>query len=93
MHGMMKQGKMKARMEALMELLDLMEGMEQEEFEGMDNMPMPESMKKVTVAAPDEEGLKQGLSKADELLEKYKDMEETVPMGKKKLLEEDEEEL
>lgn len=90
MHGMMKQGKMKARMEALMELLDLMEGMEQEEFEGMDGMPMPESMKKVTVAAPDEEGLKQGLSKADELLESYKGMEDMAPVGKKKITEEEE---
>jgi hypothetical protein len=31
---------------------------------------MPESMKQVTVAAPDEEGLKEGLEKAEEVIEK-----------------------
>ena len=78
MHGDYKR---KARMEALMEMFDVMEDMEKEEFEGMEGMPMPEKMKKVTVAAPDEEGLKEGLSKADELLEQYKDMSGMEEMG------------
>ena len=71
---MFDSGKKEALMEALHELLEMVEGMEMEDYDD-ENMPIPEKMQKVTVAARDEEGLKEGLSKADELLSKYKSME------------------
>ena len=46
-----------------MELIDLMDDMEGDSYG--DEL---KGMKKVTVAAPDEEGLKKGLSKAEQLL-------------------------
>lgn len=91
MHG--KKDRMRAKMEALMELMDVMEEAEMEDYESMkDEMPLPDSMKKVTVAAQDEEGLKEGLSKAEELLGQYQDMEDGMGMAKKKkkLLEDEE---
>jgi hypothetical protein len=52
-----------AMKKSLMELIDLMDDMEGDSYG--DEL---KGMKKVTVAAPDEEGLKKGLSKAEQLL-------------------------
>ena len=77
---MMDSKKKMAMMEALEELLEMVEEMEMSDYESED-MPMPElgermgDMQKVTVASDSPEGLKEGLSKADELLEQYKSME------------------
>lgn len=56
----MDEGYKKAKMTMLQALKDDMSGMMGNEMKGM---------KKVTVAAPDEEGLKEGLNKAEELME------------------------
>lgn len=55
--------KKKAMKKVLMELMSMMDEMEGEGYG--DELS---SLKKVTVAAPDEEGLKKGLSKAEQLL-------------------------
>jgi hypothetical protein len=55
--------KKKALKRSLMQLMDLMDEMESEDYGEKLG-----SLKKVTVAAPDEEGLKKGLSKAEQLL-------------------------
>jgi hypothetical protein len=52
-----------AMKKSLMQLIDLMDDMEGDSYG--DEL---KGMKKVTVAAPDEEGLKKGLSKAEQLL-------------------------
>jgi hypothetical protein len=43
----------------------------------MNEKMAPESMKQVTVAAADEEGLKEGLEKAEEVVEQLPEMEES----------------
>lgn len=70
--------KSKARLESLMELINEMEEMEKDEMDELDEdiMPLKKKLKKVTVMAPDEEGLKQGLSKAEKLLKKFKNSDE-----------------
>jgi len=60
-----------AKMDVLMELLEMAKGAMGEKVKG--DM---EGMKKVTVAAPDKQGLEAGLEKAQELLPKMEHMEE-----------------
>lgn len=55
--------KKEAIKKSLMQLIDLMDEMESEDYGEKLG-----SLKKVTVAAPSEEGLKKGLSKAEQLL-------------------------
>jgi hypothetical protein len=55
--------KKEAMKKSLMQLIDLMDEMESEDYSEKLG-----GLKKVTVAAPSEEGLKKGLSKAEQLL-------------------------
>ena len=64
----MKKEKMEAKKKMLKELSKMMRDDYYDE-------PM-KGMKKVTVASDTEEGLEKGLSKAEEILKKRKDMEE-----------------
>lgn len=61
--------KRKMRMKSLQELKDEMSEEMSEDF-----MPYKDSMKKVTVSSTDEEGLEEGLDKAQEILKKRKSM-------------------
>ena len=93
------ESKMKAKLQALQDLIDTMEEMEDSDYDSMEESCKPQKLQKVTVAAPDKEGLKKGLSKAEELLSEYKEcgeeeseeseMEEEgeeKPLSKKELL-------
>lgn len=51
-----------------------------------DDMSMPMDMKKVTVAADDEEGLEQGLEKAKDLVEEMPMAEESEEMSEEEIL-------
>ena len=66
----MKENKKMAMKQVLMQLMSMMDEMESEDF-GKELG----SMKKVTVAAPTEEGLKKGLSKAEEIMKMREGME------------------
>lgn len=66
----MKENKKMAMKKVLMQLMSMMDEMEGEGFG--ENLG---SMKKVTVAAPTEEGLKKGLSKAEEIMKMREGME------------------
>ena len=71
----MKENKKMALKQALSQLMEIMNDMEGEGFgEELG------SMKKVTVAAPTEEGLEKGLSKAEKLLK----MRQGMDMGEEK---------
>lgn len=56
-----------AKMQAIQELMQVLEGMMGEDID---------SMRKVTVAAPSEEGLEEGLDKAKEIVSEMPEMEE-----------------
>ena len=68
----MKEDKKKAKKQALQEY---MKKMMSEDMKGMDS-EYGDKMQKVTVAAPSEEGLEEGLSMAEKILKKKKMMEE-----------------
>lgn len=74
-------GKMKARMKMLKMLKD---EMLDEMGEGAGLAEKLEGMKKVTVASDSEEGLKEGLSKAQQILDKKKMMESMGDYEEKK---------
>lgn len=91
--------KTEAKLEVLKELKEMaMEAMGEDmsRYKDMDmedemmDCEMPEGMEKVTVAAPDKEGLMEGLDKAEDLLEEMP--EDMADMLKKKKKKDEEEE-
>lgn len=77
-----------AKMKVIEEFIAEMEAMEED-----DNSDLMGNMKKVTVAAPTDEGLEMGLSKAESILKKsMKEEEEDEDMMEEEMPEEEEEE-
>jgi hypothetical protein len=70
----MSEKEVQAKMEVLQELMEMLQDQQGNSVKsGMDEMSMmsamPKEMQKVTVAAPDAEGLKEGLEKAEDIME------------------------
>lgn len=91
MMGKEKDADMEAKMEAKMEVLrELMEMADGSETAGlMDGMG--KRMEQVTVAAPDRDGLKEGIEKAEEMLDVAPDAEDMEEMADAEMMDEAEE--
>ena len=83
---------LKAKLEALQDLIKEMDSMEDSEYDSLDEMVKPQKLQKVTVMAPDKKGLEKGLSKAEELLGQFKEEEGSEPKEEEKEESEEEEE-
>lgn len=80
----MSEKEVQAKMEVLQELMEMLQDQQGNSVKsGMDEMSMmsamPKEMQKVTVAAPDAEGLKEGLEKAEDIMESSPMMAEEKP--------------
>jgi hypothetical protein len=88
----------KAKLDVLKDLRKMaMEMLHDQSSEGMEEGEMPSKMQKVMVAAKDKEGLKQGLEKAEDVLESMpgeeSEEDEEEGMASEKSLDEQEQEL